>query len=222
VFLAWPRRAATPGQVRSGRMLAMFFIVSYVLWVMQYGILRYTTPLEVAAAAMLVTMLSRLPGRFYPIASTLIVVTLLFATIRPELGRRPFSRHFVEADWPALPSNAMVVTTADSPLGYFMLGLPDRIAAVAIRNNIMDPRRCTTLQARVEARIRDHRGPIWLLEEDQDRRDITEGRSLARDYYGLQVSGTCTHIRSTFGRVRLCPLQRSPEPMPTHCPLPQA
>lgn len=222
VFLAWPRRAATPGQVRSGRMLAMFFVVSYVLWVMQYGILRYTTPLEVAAAAMLVAMLSRLPGRFYPIASTLLVVTLLFATVRPELGRRPFSRHFVEADWPALPPNAMVVTAADSPLGYFMLGLPDRIPALAIRNNIMHPRRCTMLQARVEARIREHRGPVWLLEEDQDRRDIAEGRSLARDYYGLQVAAKCTYIRSTFGRVRLCPLQRSPEPVPTHCALPRA
>ena len=221
LFLCWPRRVATPAQVYSGRMVAMFFVVSYVLWVMQYGILRYATPLEVAAAAMLLAMLSRLPGRSYPIVAALLVATLLFATVRPELGRRPFSRHFVEADWPTLPPNAMVVTAADSPLGYFMLGLPDRIPALAIRNNLMHPRRCTRLQARVEARLRDHRGPIWLLEEDQDRSDIAEGRSLARDFYGLQVAANCTYIRSTFGRVRLCPLQRSPEPVPTHCALPR-
>lgn len=220
--LAWPRRAATAAQARSGRMLAAFFLVSYVLWVLQYGIQRYTGPLEILAVAMVIALLSRLPGRLYLVASMLLVATLVFATVRPDWGRRPFTRHFLAGDWPALTADAMVVTATDAPLGFFMLGLPDRIPALAIRNNIMDPRRCAVLQARVEARIRDHAGPIWLLEDDQDRPDIREGRSLARDYYGLQVTGKCKYIRSTFGQLRLCPMQRVPITVQTHCVLPTA
>ena len=203
-------------------MLAAFFLVSYVLWLRQYGILRYAATLEVAAIAMMFALLSRLGGLRYPIASVLVLAILLSTTIRPDWGRRPFSRHFLEADWPALGKDAMVVTAVDSPLSYFMLGLPDRIPAVALRNNIMNPRRCNNLQARAEASVRGHAGTIWLLEEDQERSDIREGRSLVRDYYGLQVSGNCTRIRSSFGPVRLCPLQRSTMAMPTHCVMARA
>lgn len=188
----------------------------------QYGILRYTGTLEVLAVAMLIALLSRLPGRIHLAMSMLMVAILVYGTVRPDWGRRPFTRHFLVADWPTLTADAMVVTATDAPLAFFMLGLPDRIPALAIRNNIMDPRRCAVLQARVEARIRDHAGPIWLLEDDQDRPDIREGRSLARDYYGLQVTGKCKYIRSTFGQLRLCPLQHVPITMQTHCELPAA
>ena len=222
VALAWPRRGVVHEHARPARMVAAFFLVSYALWVKQYGILRYTGTLEVLAVAMLFALLSRLPGRLYLVASMLLVATLVFATNRPDWGRRPFTRHFLAADWPTLTADAIVVTTTDAPLGFFMLGLPDRIPALAIRNNIMDPRRCAVLQSRVEARIRDHAGPIWLLEDDQDRPDIREGRALARDYYGLQVTGKCKYIRSTFGQLRLCPLQHVPITMPTHCALPAA
>ncbi|HSD17977.1 MAG TPA: hypothetical protein VLC71_12060 [Thermomonas sp.] len=218
--LAWPRRSTPREHARAARMVVAFFVVSYVLWVKQYGILRYTGTLEVLAVATLIALLSRLPGRTYLVVSMLMVAALVFGTVRPDWGRRPFTRHFLAADWPTLTADAMVVTATDAPLGFFMLGLPDRIPALAIRNNIMDPRRCAVLQARVEARLSAHRGPIWLLEDDQDRPDIREGRSLAREYYGLQVAGKCTYIRSTFGQVRLCPLQHSPATTPTHCALP--
>ena len=222
VALVWPRRSDAPGRARPARMVAAFFLVSYALWVKQYGILRYTGTLEVLAVAMLIALLSRLPGRSYPVVSMLLAALLVFGTVRPDWGRRPFTRHYLMADWPTLTADAMVVTTTDAPLGFFMLGLPNRIPALAIRNNIMDPRRCTVLQARVEALIRDHAGPIWLLEDDQNRPDILEGRSLARDYYGLQITGKCTYIRSTFGQLRLCPLQHVPITIPTHCALPVA
>lgn len=220
IALGWPRRPASSD--RSGRMVAAFFLVSYTLWVIQYGILRYTTSLEVLAGAMLLAVLSRLPMRAYPLMATTLALAFVAVTVRPDWGRRPFTRHFLVADWPTLPADAMVVTSSGAPLGFFMLGLPDRIPAIALSNNVMNPRRCTGLQARAEARIRAHRGSLWLLEEDRQDPDIERGRGLARDYYGLHVDATCTYIRSTFGRVRLCPLQRSPDPIPTHCAMPKA
>jgi hypothetical protein len=217
VILAWPRRDVGAEVSRSARMVAAFFLVSYGLWVLQYGILRYTTPLEVLAGAMLLAVLARLPMRVYPLVATILALAFVAVTVRPDWGRRPFTRHFLAADWPTLPADAMVVTSSGAPLGFFMLGLPDRIPAIAVSNNVMNPRRCTGLQVRAEARIRAHPGSFWLLESEAQQKS-RHGQDVAHERYGLRVAGNCTRMRSSLGGLRLCPLARQEvAPSPSKC-----
>ena len=171
--------------------------------------------MEVLSGALVLAALARLRAPAYPTAAVVVAVALAGFTVRPDWGRRDFDRHFLAADWPTLSADAMIVTSSGAPLGFFVLGLPRRIPAVAITNNVMNPGRCNGLQARAEARIRAHPGTLWLLEEDLQHPDVERGRALANEHYGLSVSGVCTRMRSTFGPLRLCPLER--EPRQTRC-----
>lgn len=210
IAASWPSRDAPAYATRSTRMVVAFFLVSYVLWMLQYGILRYTATLEVVSAVLLLTALARLPARAYQAAAVATAITVVAFTVRPDWGRRDFDRHFLAADWPTLSADAMVLTSSGAPLAFFVLGLPARVPVIAITNNVMNPTRCNALQARAEARIRTHSGTLWLLEEDLQHPDIERGRTLADEHYGLRVSGDCSPMRSTFGALRLCPMEREP------------
>lgn len=211
-WLSWRLRDASPSVKRSFRMVAAVFLVSFVIWTMQYGILRYTTPLEVLAAALLMTALASLPRHFHAVIAASVGIAIIAFTVHPDWGRRPFSRHFLVADWPSLPAHSMVLTRGDYPLAYFVLGLPGNTPVLAIQNNLMDPNRCYGLQQQVEARIRSHAGSLWLLEPGRVPSETK------RDY-GLVGKGACISIRSSFGPLQLCPMARTE--VPIQCPLPQ-
>lgn len=208
--LAVPHPRSEPATTRCTRMVAVFFLTSLALWTAQYGILRYTAPLEVLSAALFLAVLSRHCGRAYPVIATATIVAIMAFTIHPDWGRRPFSRHFLVADWPELPHGSMLVTATDSPLAFFALGLPRDVPIVAISNNVMHANGCYRLQAMAEDRIRGHAGTLWLLEEDQNRPYIERSHEYAKADYGLAISGDCIAMRSSFGNLRLCPLQRMP------------
>ena len=210
--LRWLTRnqSATPRQ--AAIIVAAFFVSSFLVWAVQSGILRYTSPLEIIAPALLLTALARLPGRTYSALACILTVLIFALSERPNWGRQPFQRHLLSADWPKLPARSIVLRSDGEPMGYFALGLPRNVPIIAIRNNFQHPLRCQGLQLRAEDSIRAHRGPIWLLERDSDDADVLKGRQIARRFYGLVVGDGCIKMRSTFGPIRLCPLARTRVP----------
>jgi hypothetical protein len=155
-------------------------------------------------------LLAQLPRMIHWPMALAASLFMVFFSVQPDWGRNPFSRHLLAADWPNLPRDSMVVTSSNAPLGYFALGLPGDVPIVALYNNVMNPSRCAGLQARAEMRVREFGGSLWLLEEQREDADIEQGRRLAREAYGLHVAEPCTTMRSSFGPLRLCPLQRTP------------
>jgi hypothetical protein len=208
--LSWRRRGNGLPQRHAVHAVSAFFVASLVVWTVQSGILRYTSPLEVVAAALLVAALASFARTRNPMVAAALALAIVAFTVQPNWGRQPFKRHFLVADWPALPKDSMLVISGGAPLAFFALGLPGEVPIVAISNNLLHPERCQGLQQRAGLLIRDHRGPMWMLEENSDSRDQLRGRGIARRHYGLVAADSCTIMRSTFGQIRMCQATREP------------
>jgi hypothetical protein len=202
-------RRGPPGETNpapSPWLLPLFVLVSYLVWLQLYGIYRYVFALELVLSVTIIGVLSTFAARrFY--RTTLIVFTLLVVALtnRPGWGRQSFSSPMVRVEFPALPRDSLVVLAEDDPLAHAVAFLSRRIAAVSLHNNFMDPARCTRLQARVEARIRRHTGPLYLL------REVKEAPAAGEPYkaYGLSIQGACAAVVDSLKDLQLCPLSRT-------------
>jgi hypothetical protein len=214
VVLLWRTRgrAAPTDAARHGRLrvLAGFFFIAFAAWALQSGIYRYVLLLEMLAGLALVLWLERLPARWHPAIAVMACVLVVAFTHRPSWGRSRFEPTFAQVTMPSLPADSMVVLGSTSPLAYAATALPDGIAAIGIDNNLMHPDRCTGLQSRAEARIRDHAGALWLLRGHASEDD--DGQGTLTKFYGFGVAGDCLRVASNLGDLSLCPLRRDPRP----------
>jgi hypothetical protein len=187
-------------------LLPAFVLVSYVVWLQLYGIYRYLFALELVLSVTIVGMLSTFAARrFYRTALVLFTLVIVVATNRPGWGRQSFSSPMVRVEFPSLPPDSLVVIADDDPLAHAVAFLPRQVAALSLRNNFMDPTRCTRLQGQVEERIRGHAGPFYLL------REVKDVPALAGPYnaYGLSIDGACVPIVDSLRDLQLCPLART-------------
>lgn len=185
--------------------LLVFFISSFLLWVVQYGIYRYVIVLELLGCLALVVLLQWLP-RWRNIALLGAALLVSADTKRPNWGHVRAAAPMAGIIPPAIPADSLVVTASDEPLAYLALGLPDSVPLVAVFNNLMAPDRCTRLQLRVQQTIRAHRGPIWYLHGNEV--DSAQGQSLLAEHYGLQAAGACEPFANSLGPAQLCPQAR--------------
>ena len=217
LFLSTFRRdpGAAMGQVMRRRIVAGFFFAALLVWAVQYGIYRYVLPLEMLGCLTAIVALEWLPlsmhGRSLLAVAASVLVAL--ATIHPNWGRTAFRRPMLQVQMPALPPGSLVVLSSRSPLAYAVTAIPDDVPVVSISNNFMHPMLCTNLQARVEQRIADQTGPLWLLRGNRAPDD--RGEQVAWRFYGLYVSAPCLPVVTSLGNLRLCPIER--QPMPPIC-----
>ena len=217
VLLLWQssRGESDANRLRLARLraLAGFFFVSFAAWAFQSGIYRYVLPLELLACLNIVLLLDWLPSHRRDVGAIVLCLLLIAATHRPSWGRtHHFEKPLVQVAMPSLPAYSMVVLSSQQPLAFAVTALPDDVPAIAINNSLMHPDRCTALTVAAGQRIQSHAGPLWLLRSDNATDDV--GEQVAKDAYGLVVNGTCKPVATNFGKLRLCPLRRDPEPMP--------
>jgi hypothetical protein len=193
-----------PGLGPKFAMLLAFFVVSWLGWVLQYGIYRYAIVLEALGCLALVLALQRVP-RWRNAALVLGLLLVTADTKRPNWGRTHTPSPRLGIALPALPPDALVVIASQEPLAYFALGLPDSVPMIAVLNNLMVPGRCMGLQAQAEARIAGHAGPVWLL--NTDAADSARAQAVVAEY-GLEAGGPCLEVDSAIGPGRLCPQRR--------------
>lgn len=186
--------------------LLAFALTSYVAWISIYGIYRYTFALEllcsVAVAGMLTTFLHDRVGK---IGLAVLWLACLGIGNRPNWGRVPFSTPMINVRMPALPADSLVVLAHDEGLGHAVAYLPATVPAISIRNNFMQPTRCTRMQSEAEQRVRTHRGSLFLLRkvpgsEAESRSDVLP--------YGLAPRSTCLPVPDNLDALELCPLTR--------------
>lgn len=196
-----PRDIAVP----YGPLLA-FVLVAYAFWLHIYSIYRYLYPLELLFSVLIVGVISvafaRRGSRIALVVGALLAIA---PTKHPGWGRDPFRSPMISVQFPALPADSLVVTSTETPIGHAVAFLPRGVAALAIRNNFMDPQQCTRLQARVESRIAGHTGPLWLLRPVAVDTVAAERMSL----YGLRVDGACVRVADSLAEIELCPLART-------------
>lgn len=205
---------ADPGLVADERRAAAlrwpllaFVLVSYASWLLMYSIYRYLLPLELLFSVLIVGVVSMLFARRWTRTAMLVAMVLIVVpTKHPNWGRDPFRSPMIEVAFPALPKDSIVLTSTENPIAHAIAFLPREVPAMAIRNNFMDPQRCTRLQERVERTVATHRGPLWLLRPVRVDHPAAERMAL----YGLSVGGACRAVEDNLEEIELCPLTRAP------------
>lgn len=187
--------------------LLAFVAVSYFSWAGFYGIYRYLLPLEVLCSLLIVGAVSALFARKRPVAAMLAAMVLVVVpTKHPNWGRDPFRTPMIAVKFPPLPAGSVVLTSTEHPVAYAVAFLPREVPAMAVRNNFMDPQRCTRLQERVERTVAHPPGPLWLLRPVDPDMVANDRIKL----YGLSVAAACLPLQNNLGELELCPLARAP------------
>ncbi|SDY25159.1 hypothetical protein [Lysobacter enzymogenes] len=187
--------------------LLAFVAVSYFAWAGVYGIYRYLLPLEVLCSLLIVGAVSMLFAHKRPVLAMLAAMVLVVVpTKHPNWGRDSFRTPMIAVKFPPLPAGSVVLTSTEHPIAYAVAFLPHEVPAMAVRNNFMDPQRCTRLQERVERTVAANPGPLWLLRPVRPDPPASDRIAL----YGLSVSAACTPLDNNMGDLELCPLARAP------------
>lgn len=169
---------------RSEKFLLIFFLVSYIVWQVQFSIIRYTAPLEaLAPMVILILALHIFPKSKAQSVSAGAVLTLGLAallivpTVKPVYHERlPWSSTFFEVSTPRLddPAHTIVIIARDRPWGYLIPSFQPEVRFVSVRSNLTAPDRPTRLQSDVRALLQSHRGPIYLLSRREFVREDAE------------------------------------------------
>ena len=213
-FLFWLQRKRNVALGDKLAALLAFVIVSWLVWIYQYGIYRYAITLELIGCLALVLVLQRL-SRWRNLAFVLAFLLVSADTRRPNWGRTHVAEPRLGISMPWLPRNSLVIIASQEPLAYLALGLPDDASIVAVFNNFMAPGRCMGLQIESERLISVHSGPVWLLVADAA--DHTRAQALIGPTYGLETVGECLGGGSAVGSALLCRQHRVTIAKPNSC-----
>ena len=186
-------------------MLLVFFVTSFSIWIVQYGIYRYAIALELIGSLVLVLLVQALP-RKRNIALFVALLVVSADTRRPNWSHVASDAPLAGIRAPGIPADSLVVLASGEPLAYLVLGLPPGVPLVSVTNNFMAADACTGLHEKARRTIVRHQGPIWLLSTTQVSAD--EVQPMLSRRYGLERGGACIPYPSAFETATLCPQRR--------------
>jgi hypothetical protein len=201
-WLALRARSRDRAQSRNALALFLFCSVGTLIWALQYGVYRYTLPIEMLGGFAIATMLIEF-RRVYAFAG---VIVLIAVTDHPKQARLPLGQSLLPPAITGLHAGDMIVTANDEPLSYIALAVPNDVPWIALRNNFMLPDRCTALQRKAESTLYHLDGQAWLLRPADAQGDAAT--QLLADAYGVRVEA-CLDIDAPKHPLLLCPLSRS-------------
>ncbi|MFH1011410.1 MAG: hypothetical protein V1784_09295 [bacterium] len=157
----------------SEKFLLLFFLSSYIVWQVQFSIIRYLAPLEALAPLIIVILAMHIfpasklqslsSGAALTIASAVLIIAAIVKPVYHE--RLPWSATFFEVEAPRLedPNHTLVVIAHDRPWAYLIPSFQPGVRFVSVRNNLTAPNRPTQLQSELRALLQGHQGPMYLL-----------------------------------------------------------
>lgn len=147
-------------------MIATFFALSYLIWMLLFSIYRYLVPVELLAPLMLWLCAQALLPR--AVAGKLVALLLLCVIAsnffpRSNWGYMPLARVAVKAETPLIsdPAQSLVFTLHhDAPLGWLIPQFPKKLAFVALDSNFPES---DVFHQRVSAMIAERSGPMYAM-----------------------------------------------------------
>lgn len=147
------------------RLVLVFVLLSYALWLMMFAIYRYLAVLEMLTPLMLfAALVSFTRSRRVQVTGMLLLLcSQWFVDFQ-----RPVAIPELQSDSPSivqtLPADAMVLINSSEPLGFVALWLDDQIPLIRTRANFMNQEKpVDRLRIEAEQRVRTHIGPVFLL-----------------------------------------------------------
>lgn len=168
----WRRRALAPSPPlrRAVDFVLLAAALAYLAWLALFGYYRYLVVLEMLAPALLVVACAALPRRAVAAATFALLAVLILATRPVQWSRLP--RHgaqYIEVQLPprADLATALVVFGDGEPLGFLAPSFPAGTRFVRIAGNLLGPPLPEwALDRAVRQRLREHRGPLYLISAD--------------------------------------------------------
>ena len=149
------------------RILVVFSVTSYVLWLAIFAIYRYIVVLEMLAPLVVVAVIGRWPlGPRLRGAICLGLAAAALAGTTLSFGdrTRPGSK-LVEVGVPPIPSPASTVAilTGEQPVGFLIPSFPPEISFVRIDGFLTSAEVPSRLRSDALARIAAHKGDLFVL-----------------------------------------------------------
>ncbi len=146
-------------------LIVVFFLVSYMVWLITFSTYRYLVPLEVLSGILLVG-----PARWYPTRKRVLPVILVLSCVimawskYPDYGHIAISRGSVAAEAPRIPPGSLILLVGGDPMSYVASSFPTNARFVGIGNNFLVPGMHNRLQKSVDTTITNHRGAVYMIE----------------------------------------------------------
>jgi hypothetical protein len=191
------------------KFLAVFTLVSYLIWLKLFGIYRYLVPLEMLAGPLIVgCMLYLVRGANARRAGVVVLALLLIGTTREtSWGRAPFDGAYFEVAVPDVGSHSLVIMGPYDPMSYVIPFFRADTRFVSPWNNFLHFSQGNRLSKQIRDVVTAHVGPIYTLDmgTKDDVNAVLQSYGLARD------ESTCLPIRSNAdpGTMRICRVHRA-------------
>lgn len=188
----------------SQRAILTFVGVSYIVWMVVFGIYRYTVAFEVLLPIVGWILLGRLT--LPPAARIALPIILFVVAVSSPFGsmmqeRVEFVRKAFRIFPPVLanPDHTTLLLVGDQPNAWVLPAFPSGIAAIGLDNNF--PESVAYLR-RAQQIIDDRGGPMFALVRDDSRPgfDGVTNVGIRLRKYGLSLdSASCTPFRAKAG-----------------------
>jgi hypothetical protein len=156
---------------RDLRFLLVFFVVTFVIWQIQFSIIRYAAGLEVIAPLLIVFLGFSLARK--PVARALIVAIACIAIAGVMKPIRYHRINWRDSFWnvrvPAIadPSNTLVLQANGVPWGYLVPMFPPEIRWVSFSNNFIALTDESGFMPYIRELVTSHQGKIYLVSRKQ-------------------------------------------------------
>jgi hypothetical protein len=185
------------------RLLVLFVVVAYVLWLVLFSILRYAMPIEaLTGLLMLLAVRSLIPNEWQAtkqdkwLKTTMIALCVLIAatTRYPHSERTAFQKQVFEVNVGAIEPGSMVLL-GGIPSAYLAPFFP-HVADIDFigLNWFTNASRGYGLWNQIEQKIAAHRGPMYAVLRKDDQEDLQYLKNMVPAYQ----LGDCRHLSSNL------------------------
>jgi hypothetical protein len=194
-----------------------FGVVSYIVWILMFGIYRYIVALEMLAPLFIAALIGMWPLTRYGrlLALGLIGAFVLMTTRYYFLDHAPLGDPFIQADVPPIadPGKSMILMTGEAPMGYLVPSLPHQIPVIRIDGWMIQPQDGSRLTAQTRARVNAFKGDLYVI---ANLYEVGRAGDALADY-GLGMRWTeCQEFSTNLGGpYKFCPLKHIPPKVPS-------
>lgn len=155
------------GFARDQIFLLVFFLLSYVIWQLQFSILRYTSSLEHLGPLLVVLLISYLLSNAYlQRLSMLILFSVIVLVAKPPISEHlRWQNKYVDVSVPEFsePENTIVLIAGRRPWSYMIPFFQKDIRFMRIGGNFTKPDRQTMYITEMKSILKQHTGELYLL-----------------------------------------------------------
>jgi hypothetical protein len=208
-----PGSAAGGAQSVRLRALAIWFAVSYAIWLPLFSYYRYVIPLETMSGALVIGSAVALARRWTGAAAIALPVCIALAVSSrpPDWGRRPWSDSYFGVDATALAKfEDATIFMWDMPQAYLVPHFPASTTFLRLLSNkglVPGNAMWDRLERHAAAAPSDR---LFLMDLEPGSIHEQQGPVLAR--FGLVLTEACERFDSFAGSFRLCRVERAAPP----------